>query len=187
MKRLEFKCRRCGHCCRNLVKTTPTGRTLGLFLLPHETHLFPKDDVYPMYGYGLKGRARPRPAQIYVYQYGRNVCCHITEENLCKLHPKKPLICRTFPLMYYPELKEAVLSRDCLFMHDNIEENERVEKLIAPNEMAAVPELEHYLDRGSRHPPYWTWDLEQKKWVPLRMKDMVELIQDWPAALRLLT
>lgn len=93
-----FECARCGCCCRNLRVQVGIWQT-GLFLLPSEAELFDKRDVAPMWGIGIRGNSRPRPAQVYFLQLKPNDCPHIRPDNLCSIYPKRPLTCRSHPLL----------------------------------------------------------------------------------------
>jgi len=83
-----FECLRCGSCCRDLI-IKELGCSMGLFLMPHETSLFPSEIVSPMWRLG---------SEIKNYQLNVNVCPHLTEDNQCKIYSKRPVICRAFPL-----------------------------------------------------------------------------------------
>lgn len=91
-----FKCQKCGACCRDLLIKVTKNITCGLFLLPEETKLFLS--IKPMWGFGLKGRSRPRPQTIGIYQFPEDTCPYLTKDNLCDIYEKRPKICRSFPL-----------------------------------------------------------------------------------------
>jgi len=88
---------------------------LGLFLLPDEIKLFPEDKIAPMWGIGLKGRSRPRPKVIGVFQLDSKHCPHLTQvtlrekvQSLCRIYPKRPLICHAHPLSITIEHGQAI-------------------------------------------------------------------------------
>lgn len=93
----KFECLQCGSCCRNL-RVNMGEWTLGLFLLPDETKFFPEDKIFPMWAIGLKGRSRPRPETIGVFQLDSATCIHMTEKNTCRIYDKRPVICHAHPL-----------------------------------------------------------------------------------------
>jgi len=94
----EWKCTRCGLCCINTLSDTPFGK-LGAFLMPHETLLFPKRYIKPLYGVGVKGKTRPRPAYVYAYQNTSQPCYwYDLKEKICHIYDKRPIACRCFPV-----------------------------------------------------------------------------------------
>lgn len=93
-----WKCAKCGKCCVDIVNETAVG-TLGLFLLPFECQLFPKQVIKPMYGVGTRGKSRPRPKFIFAYQMIASPCIwYMKEEHKCAIYDVRPLACRQFPL-----------------------------------------------------------------------------------------
>lgn len=92
-----FKCVKCGCCCRNLPTQCGIWR-LGLFLLPNEAKLFANGDVAPMWGIGIKGNVRLRPAEIWTLQLKTKDCPHNGKNNLCHIYFKRPLVCKANPL-----------------------------------------------------------------------------------------
>ena len=71
---------------------------LGLILLPKEAELFEESDVAPMWGVGIRGRSRPRPAEVYFLQMKVLDCPHIRPDNTCAIYSQRPLVCRGHPL-----------------------------------------------------------------------------------------
>ena len=97
-KNYYWKCLRCGECCVNTVNKTSLG-TFGVFLLPHEAKLFDTSIVRPMYGVGVKGKSRPRPAFIFAYQMIAQPCPYYNANGeLCKIYSVHPMTCQQFPL-----------------------------------------------------------------------------------------
>jgi Fe-S-cluster containining protein len=87
-----FECKRCGTCCRKLIKTDSDGYTLGLALIGDETALFSQDVVSPHFAVGLA-----EPSTIVSRQLNVSVCPHISGQNHCEVYERRPLACRVFP------------------------------------------------------------------------------------------
>lgn len=165
----KFQCLKCGYCCRHLLNEVDFGLA-GLFLLPEETKLFPKDKIFPLYGFGIKGRSRPRPIEIGMYQYAEMTCIHLTQDNLCKIYDKRPLICRAFPLEVSPF--GGCAHRECTAIKGMLREWEfvRVEELFDDPEIQAnIAINERLLQMARKYFPkvLWAFDLKTKKWKRL--------------------
>ena len=163
----RFICVQCGECCRNLL-TEQYGLKLGLFLFPAECKLFPSGDIAPLYGYGVKGRSRPRPAVIGFYQYTRNICEHLTPDNKCSIYEKRPLACRAFPVEWTPE--GIHLDRTCRFIREHLEEGETFiavpAKLFPADVLIAETKITNAILAYARaYEVGWTYDLRTKRWV----------------------
>jgi len=159
-KLLRFKCGRCGYCCRHLLVDIEGGKGT-IFLLPSETKLFPKELIKPLFGTGLKGRSRPRPAQFWSYQLNTNVCPHIKPDNNCAIYAKRPLICRAYP--FEGGFGVIILHRECSTIAETIKEGEIVETIVAPEEKQANDILVNYV-RQHAGSPLWHFDLKTQKW-----------------------
>ena len=100
MAKYRWYCNRCGKCCERIITDTPIGR-FGMMLLPFETKRFNSKYIKPLYGIGLKGKRRKRPAIIYAYQYIGEPCEHYDPETkTCRIYEKRPLVCRAYPFEY---------------------------------------------------------------------------------------
>ena len=164
MRMMKFECLKCGHCCRTLITKVDFG-SAGLFLLPNETFLFPKTDVSPLYGIGVKGRSRPRPEKIIAYQFGKMVCPHLSEENLCKIYSTRPITCRSYPLE--TTLVGNIINSQCTFIRKNFKEGiffnvdlvkpelKKANLILTKHVMKSMSEFNTIL---------WGFDLETKKW-----------------------
>ena len=170
MKRLTFHCLKCGSCCRDIVKDVSFGKA-GLFLLPQETKFFPKEHVYPLYGAGLKGRTRPRPERVYVYQFALKVCPHLNQNSLCNIYEKRPLACKAFPLESTP--LGAFGHRECRFLKTHLKEGEMADLWANPELFTANKMLWLYIRSVHEKfgPPFWNFDLSTKKWKKSTTKD----------------
>ncbi|NLE03308.1 MAG: YkgJ family cysteine cluster protein [Crenarchaeota archaeon] len=89
----EFICLQCGTCCRNLIENR-NGRSSGITLTKNETSLFRSEIVVPKIALGMYG-----PEIFLFYQLVVNCCPYIDEKNQCKIYEKRPLICRSFPII----------------------------------------------------------------------------------------
>lgn len=165
---MKFECLRCGECCSNLhIETDLSGRvkdkvTLGLFLLPSERKLFPEESIVPLYGAGLKGRSRPRPEVTFAYQILENACPHLTDANLCKIYPKRPIACRAFPVN-----AENFLDSRCTWVNQNFSDYNIVSRsLLDLSEMEKYRTMiMNHISSYVRYLYMWAYDLKTKKWV----------------------
>jgi len=174
MEKIIFKCLRCGHCCRNLLKDID-GELKGLNLTLEETTLFPKEFVAPSFGLGYGGKDRPK--YIILYQLDANECPHLSSDNSCKIHENRPLACRTFPLISIGPLGTAVANAtDCHFVRESESKYGSLydtfltpEEFIAPEEWSALTKhndltrremIKHITDAAL----LWSFNLKTKKW-----------------------
>jgi Fe-S-cluster containining protein len=132
----------------------------SLFLLPSETKLFPEELIRPLYGSGIKGRSRPRPADIWAYQINTNTCPYIQSDNSCAIYSKRPMICRAFPV---EGIGIIILQRHCKVIYNTVKENEIIDKLEAPQEKEANAYLAHYTWQHVKG-LVWYFDLTNEKW-----------------------
>ena len=86
----KFGCLRCGKCCRGLNAKG----YFGLFLYPHEIHLFPSLSIKPCLGKGK--HPRHSNFKIWAYQLNETNCSHLVN-NACKIYDKRPMVCRHYP------------------------------------------------------------------------------------------
>jgi len=170
---LKFECLKCGRCCRNLViDVIIGGKTflLGMFLWKEEVRHFAPDKVLPLYGAGIKGRSRVRPAEVFAYQYIENVCPHITKNNLCRIYNYRPLICRSFPL------ENSQLKAQCGWVKKQKELVETHEPLIVGQEIVNAERLMsiktiNALDKYNG--ALWIYPLDTRKWVRVNVSQIL--------------
>ncbi|MCX8150961.1 MAG: YkgJ family cysteine cluster protein [Candidatus Bathyarchaeota archaeon] len=90
---VEFVCKRCGWCCRNLLETKD-GIERGLPLTDKEATRFPQELVSPKVAIGITD-----PKIVVLYQLNVNVCPYINSQNVCEKYEDRPLMCRSFPIV----------------------------------------------------------------------------------------
>ena len=174
MEKIVFNCLRCGHCCQNLIVDVK-GELKGLGLSLEETKLFPEKFVSPSYGIGYGGKDRPK--HIIIYQLNVSECPHLSEGNLCKIHEKRPLSCRAFPLESVGPLGTIVEPTYCHFMEDYIRKHGSLntqfmtpEEFIAPEEWDTIPKIVEQVQEKLREHNrrdadlFWSFSLKTKKW-----------------------
>jgi len=145
--------------------------TLGLLLLPDEISLFDEDDLEPMWGIGLKGRSRPRPEAVAVVQLNRDVCPHVSPENLCLIYEKRPQICRAHPLTLRitqdGEVESASYSKRCPAIK-GLPSNHKITlgEHFSMEMIRATAALNTYFNSMFKKSGglLWVFDLESKKW-----------------------
>lgn len=172
---MVFQCDSCGFCCRHLRRKMGDF-TLGLLLLPDEIRLFPVNHLSPMWGVGLKGRSRPRPAVVGVVQLDLNVCPHITRDNRCDIYEKRPQICRAHPLTMRLENSQVVsasYSKECHAVKGVPSDREVIlTKFFSEEMIQASAGLNVYYENMFKESGglLWLYDLKSKKWKRVDMQ-----------------
>lgn len=84
----EFQCRRCGECCRGegFVRASEDEIKAMALHLGIELEQFKTNYT------------RPSLFGDYWLQENKNGDCIFLEENACRIHPVKPLQCKTYPM-----------------------------------------------------------------------------------------
>lgn len=150
----RFNCTRCGGCCKATLFTNAQGNTVGLWLNPSETSLFPAEVVTPMAGHG-------NPIQVTAYQLSVNRCPHYEESpsgvGRCFIYNRRPTACRSFPVISRHRVSGAcaAISR----IKDGVEPDSLTAELAAHDEEVAYD--------LSQPEPEWVWPLNERRWVPL--------------------
>jgi len=144
-----------------------------MFLTPEETRLFPRDHIFPLYGAGLKGRARPRPAYIFAYQMDLEPCPFFDQQtHLCTNYDRRPVTCRSFPLVG----SAAIASQDCQFLaRFNVKEETFVinEETIREEREANRKGMLHVATHLQRQNLLWVWPLDLKRWIKKTKQDIL--------------
>ncbi len=170
---VRFKCLKCAQCCRNLFKDY-NGITQGLGLSLEEINLFSDNLILPQagIGWGISG-----PKHITGYQLNVNTCPHLSENKSCRIHEKRPAVCRAFPLISAGIDTLVADSDDCTFVReiekkigllDNIFPLTQ-KKFEAPNEWQAISTINTQLMNPIINHPndaqvLWLFDLKTKEW-----------------------
>lgn len=174
MAKIVFKCLECGCCCKNLFKEE-FGILSGLTFFFDERKMFPKRLVSPAtgFGWGVSG-----PKHIIRYQLNTNRCPYLSQDNVCNIYDRRPLICQAFPLSSMSTLGTTVVDpKDCSFL-------EKIEKKVGslakmlpmtpkkfrgPKEWQAIAKInaaheksitDHLIDAEV----VWKFDLKNKEW-----------------------
>ena len=162
MEFVQFRCEKCGFCCRTLLQDEPDS-IIGLSLFPEEVTLFDPKIIAPFMAFGIN-----EPTVVTSYQLTVAACPHISEKNECKIYEDRPLICKAFPII--PAFPNTMLAPNCpqISHQPNYRENGSV---IFDDEQAedAVQEINlrimrrlHNREKGSK---LWLYDLATKKWI----------------------
>jgi len=157
MDAIEFKCKRCGTCCNNLIEDYDDGSKKGLILTEQERKLFASENVVPHTAIGVG-----KPETIIFYQVTLNTCPHIGQDNERTIYEKRPLMCKEFPL------DEGTYSMKCnVFSHlkggpclieweeSQLEASEKLRRYV-------INRYDKYFKKGTN---LWEFDLATKKWV----------------------
>ena len=154
----EFQCQRCAKCCRTLLENK-NGVLRGLPLTEKEAQLFPKVIVSPKLGIGVT-----EVTEIVLYQLNINCCLNINERNECKIYPKRPLMCQSFPIVVgsisnrcivFQYRKPGLQYSEPYRLTGQVKASEKLEKYTQSR-------IQKYYKRGLR---IWEYDLTTKKWV----------------------
>jgi Fe-S-cluster containining protein len=170
MGRAFWKCQQCGDCCKGLLVQKEHGLE-GLPLFQSEVQLFAPELVFPSAGWGIKGRTRPRPEKVILYQLDAERCPHLSDDNKCQIYQSRPLVCRSFPFRpkKYPlSPRRLPLSDECKVAIDmglKCREYRRLRGnpyMITREHYAALVELSEVMLPIWRAP--WRFDLHSKRW-----------------------
>jgi Fe-S-cluster containining protein len=155
---MEFVCKRCGVCCRNLLETKD-GIQRGLPLTDKETALFPQELVSPKLAIGVA-----EPKVVILYQLNVNVCPYINSQNACVKYEKRPLMCQSFPVV------AGDLSNRCTVFSYRLKGVSYSDSYSMEKQLAASVKFTLYL--GNRVKKYyrkdlkvWEYDLAKRRWV----------------------
>jgi Fe-S-cluster containining protein len=154
----SFECQRCATCCRNLLEEK-AGAVRGLTLTETETQLFPAEMVLPKLAVG-----ETKPEVTILYQLDAKSCPHITKENSCPIYEKKPLMCRSFPVVagaisnrcrFFSYRKVGVSYSEPFHMKEQLQASDRLTKHIQNS-------IRKKYKKGLK---LWEFDLNTKKWL----------------------
>jgi Fe-S-cluster containining protein len=172
MSRIVFECLKCGNCCRHLFEEGEKFGVVGPTLFSKETKLFPSKFISPQLGVGLNKRGTG-PKHVVLYQLNVDTCPHLSESNECRIHQKRPLVCRSWPTTF--RSFDSVKSLRCRFMQEKgSKEREQLAFLpflYASEELEAYRKFSEARRELLQKYPYfitkvlWVFDLKTKKWV----------------------
>jgi hypothetical protein len=157
------------------------GILYGLLLQSEdEAKLFPRELIFPSAGVGTDQNAPLGPKRILSYQLNADTCPHITEKNTCRIYEKRPLVCRTFPLISMGQIGVTIAEpQQCLFVETTEKERGSLTKLLplTPKKIEAVSEwVSAYLMDCSTNSliqfrlsgeTIWKFDLANKEWFKI--------------------
>ncbi len=161
---MDFVCKRCGLCCRNLLETKG-GVQRGLPLTEKEATLFPSEFVSPKLAVGVA-----EPKIIVLYQLNVNVCPYINNQNTCKKYENRPLMCQSFPIV------AGDLSNKCTVFSYRIKGISYNETFSMKDQADASNKFTLYLSnrikknyrKGLR---VWEYNLATRSWICLGLYD----------------
>ena len=153
MSETEFKCSKCGYCCRTLFAYFGVV-IMGLSLTKNETCLFDKKYIFPHMAIGTK-----EPTEVIMYQLALAKCPHLNEKNECLIYEKRPLACQCYPVDANP--MSISVSEDC------------PQAVLLKGESyvteAQVKKNEYIFNAYRRFPDknfkMWFFDLATRKWL----------------------
>jgi len=179
-------------CCHNLVKKIKKVNIYnGLMLLPKEVKIlseFAKKfkvtlEILPQVGYGLKGRSRPRPEVVALYQLVNDTCPFFhRKRKKCLIYGYRPLACRAYPVTVagvtiiesianYKSQNFLSLDVNCPEVQKYIKNvgditEEAIDILGLHQEKLAAEKIAGYKAALLRKHLYsWVYDAKKKKWV----------------------
>ena len=167
---LQFKCLKCGGCCKNLFRENPSGLN-GLSVFSDELYLFPKKKLAPARGVGES----PNDEYFVVTHYQLRVRnCPFLEGNSCTIYERRPLACRCYP--FTPGLLSEGGLRleydpDCRGMLELQAKNPSdfaLYQISAPDELRLnrllLKKLFEKESQATGH-KIWYYDLRTNKWI----------------------
>ncbi|UCE96533.1 MAG: YkgJ family cysteine cluster protein [Candidatus Bathyarchaeota archaeon] len=161
MSFINFKCKKCGSCCHNLLEEVANVER-GLFLRVEEAKLFPRNLVSPRMALGDS-----KPKRIIAYQLNVDECPFITEKNECKVYPKRPMGCRMFPFEIHHN-GHATVSVKCSVIGSQMGDKESREIEFSSTEKEAIEEYMRFLNSLQKFArpsqKVWEFNLKTKSW-----------------------
>ncbi len=154
----SFECQRCAVCCRTLLEDK-AGFLRGLTLTEVETHLFPAEMIAPKLAVG-----ETKPEAVILYQVMVNCCPHVTKENSCPIYERRPLMCRSFPIIagaisnrcrVFSYRKPGVHYSEPFHMKEQLQASDKLTKHIRIS----------VRKRSKKGLTLWEYDLNSKKWL----------------------
>ncbi len=123
---MQFACNFCGKCCRDrhLPLTLAEARQWvaegGRLIIVIEAFLadgtgVPSDQRDHAQRRSLRVRCGDTDAYVAITFAGHNTgaCRHLTDENRCAIHHRRPLVCRIYPMEINPHIPLRPQSKDC--------------------------------------------------------------------------
>lgn len=147
---------------------------MGLALIRKEPELFPPDKVCPQQAVGLT-----EPSIIISHQLSVDVCPHISSQNRCEIHDRRPLACRAFP--YQITSFGAAAQPDCTLIDSQMSAG-KAPAMFSKTESEACIELsDYYFDTTLKYEPVggklWFFDLKDRAWR--LAPDSREVLRSW--------
>lgn len=102
-------CNKCGKCCKNFGP-------VGLMILPWELKNFQEkaDAINKSLKLGSMALSEEvHKKNLVVSYYIKNEPCIFYQEGICSIYDDRPLVCRSYPLMYNPEENRIEINGDC--------------------------------------------------------------------------
>ena len=154
----DFECLRCGTCCRSILQIS-NGIKRGIPLTEKEVRQFPSETVSPRLAVGST-----RPETVILWQLNTNFCPNINSINQCQTYEKRPLICKSFPIV-----ASAISNRCKVFSYRKVGFSYS-EPYRMKSQLEASDKLSAYIkNRIKKHClkgfKMWEYDLETNKWV----------------------
>lgn len=157
----------------------------GLFLTPTERKHFPDHMIKPMYGVGVKGRSRPRPAYIFAYQMIVQPCpYYMPKVRRCLIYDMRPLACGQFPISGTSE--GILLHRECPEIAHLIPENATVTRNQVKGldtEFKALQVMTAYFVSIYVYNTFnvdtsvaWVYPLDKNRWIQPTEEDWLETL-----------
>ena len=128
-------------------------------LTKKETALFESKDVAPQFAIVPIEQKR-----IVFYQMKTSPCPHLNSQNKCRIYEKRPLICRSFPIMadyissrckVFSKRKPGQIYQDVYPMIEMKEASKKISRYVMEN-------FGKELKTGVQE---WEYDLASRKWI----------------------
>ena len=125
-----------------------------------------------MWGVGIKGRSRPRPSDVGVFQLNVNVCPQLTSNNDCKIYSKRPLVCQAHPLSLVMDQAVPISASVDISCHFAMQipggSKVKLSDYFSDEILKANAVCCSYLESIKKQSDVWLFDLETNKWKRVR-------------------
>ena len=157
-----------------------------MMLLPFEVKRFNSKYIKPLYGIGVKGKRRKRPAIIYAYQYINEPCEHYNPKTkTCSIYEKRPLVCRAYPFEF--AFGNYLVDNNCPAVKQFLPSNKAtyLDEIEGINvEYDALRKLRTYYMLVFLANMYktnvlitWAFDLNRNKWIQFNYQFAMKIIE----------
>jgi len=123
----NFVCNKCGDCCRNFSEERGVLLCLDDIERISDYLNINVPTFIEQYCIRRLFNLKNGILDIYLLSSKKNTCLFLTKNNLCKIHPVKPIQCKHSPFEFFPDIKGQSRYTCILKQHYQIAANKKVE------------------------------------------------------------